>query len=119
MSAIKAMNMRKRVYALQSKLSNAAKESLDRKFGAVYDKVYREDVLMESWRVVRMNKGASGVDEQDFETIERDIGVERFLAELGADLRAKRYRPMPVLRCWIDKPGKAEKRPLGIPTVVS
>jgi RNA-directed DNA polymerase len=117
MSAIKAMNMRKRVYTLQSKLSNAAKESLDRKFGAVYDKVYREDVLMESWRLVRANKGAPGVDEQDFETIERDIGVERFLAELGADLRAKRYRPKPVLRCWIDKPGKAEKRPLGIPAI--
>jgi hypothetical protein len=63
MSAEKAMNMRKKVYALQSKLSNAAKESLDRKFGALYDKVYREDVLMESWRLVRLNKGASGVDE--------------------------------------------------------
>jgi RNA-directed DNA polymerase len=75
MSAEKAMNMRKRVYALQSKLSNAAKESLDRKFGALYDKVYREDVLMESWRLVRANKGAPGIDEQDFETIERDIGV--------------------------------------------
>jgi RNA-directed DNA polymerase len=117
MSAEKAMNMRKKVYALQSKLSNAAKESLDRKFGALYDKVYRKDVLMESWRLVRANKGAPGIDEQDFETIERDIGVDRFLAELGDDLRAKRYRPLPVLRCWIDKPGKAEKRPLGIPAI--
>jgi hypothetical protein len=44
------------------KRPNAAKESLDRKFGAVYDKVYREDVLMESWRQVRANKGAPGVD---------------------------------------------------------
>jgi RNA-directed DNA polymerase len=117
MSAEKAINMRKKVHALQSKLSYAAKQSLDRKFGALYDKVYREDVLWVSWELVRANKGAPGVDEQDFEYIECEIGVERFLAVLREDLYTKRYRPLPVLRCWIDKPGKPDKRPLGIPVI--
>ena len=117
MSAEKATNMRKKVRALQSKLSYAAKQSLDRKFGALYDKLYREDVLWVSWELVRANKGAPGVDEQDFECIEREIGVERFLAEMREDLYTKRYRPLPVLRCWIDKPGKSDKRPLGIPVI--
>jgi len=109
MSADKAMNMHKSVHALQGKLSSAAKQTLDRKFGALYDKVYREDVLMEAWLRVRANKGAPGIDDQDFEEIEREIGVK--------ELRAYRYRPKAVLRCWIDKPGKPEKRPLGIPTI--
>jgi retron-type reverse transcriptase len=91
---------------LQSKLSYAAKQSLDRKFGALYDKVYREDVVWVAWKLVRANKGAPGVDEQDFEYIESEIGLERFLSELREDLHAQRYRPLPVLRCWIDKPGK-------------
>jgi RNA-directed DNA polymerase len=117
MSAQKAMNMRKKVHALQSKLSRAAKESLGRRFGALYDKMYREDVLMVAWELVRANQGVPGVDEQDFEYIESRIGVERFLTELRDELHAERYQPLPVLRCWIDKPGKDEKRPLGIPVI--
>jgi group II intron reverse transcriptase/maturase len=117
MSAQKAMNMRKSVESLQHRLSCAAKQSLERRFGALYDKFYREDVLWEAWRRVRANKGAPGVDEQDFAFIESEIGVERFLAELGRELHDYTYRPCPVLRCWIDKPGKAEKRPLGIPII--
>jgi group II intron reverse transcriptase/maturase len=57
------------------------------------------------------------VDRQSIEHIEEEIGVERFLEEIRAELRSKRYRPQAVLRCWIDKPGKPEKRPLGIPVV--
>jgi group II intron reverse transcriptase/maturase len=117
MSADEAINMRSSVHALQSKLSRAAKRSLDRRFGALYDKVYREDVLMEAWLKVRANKGAPGVDEQDFEEIEREIGVTEFLAEIREELRKYRYRPKAVLRCWIDKPGKLDKRPLGIPCI--
>jgi group II intron reverse transcriptase/maturase len=109
--------MRFKVQALQGKLSRAAKQSLDRRFGALYDKIYREDVLWEAWRRVRANKGAPGVDRQSIECIEEEIGVERFLAEIRAELRSKRYRPQAVLRCWIDKPGKPEKRPLGIPVI--
>ena len=117
MSAEKAMNMRRKVQALQSKLSCAAKQSLSRKFGALYDKIYREDVLRMAWQRVRANKGAPGIDRQSIEYIEDEIGVEAFLKEIGEELREKRYRPLPVRRCWIDKPGKGEKRPLGIPVV--
>jgi len=117
MSAQKAMNVRNRVQALQSKLSHAAKQSLDRRFGALYDKIYREDVLRVAWKRVRANKGGPGVDRQSFDYIEDEIGVEAFLAEIREELHVKRYRPKPVRRCWIDKPGKPEKRPLGIPVI--
>jgi group II intron reverse transcriptase/maturase len=117
MSAQKAINVHKRVHALQSKLSSAAKRSLDRKFGALYDKVYREDVVMEAWLKVRANRGAPGIDQQDFDEIEQVVGVTTFLAEIREELRSYRYRPKAVLRCWIDKPGKLDKRPLGIPCI--
>jgi len=116
MSAEKAMNMGK-VQALQSKLSHAAKQSLDRRFGALYDKVYREDVLWVSWDKVRANRGAPGIDRQSIEYIERVIGEKAFLEEIREELHAKEYRPRAVRRCWIDKPGKPEKRPLGIPVI--
>ena len=117
MSAQGAINVRNKVSDLQSKLSHAAKQSLDRKFGALYDKVYREDVIWEAWRRVKANKGAPGVDKQDFEYIEEVIGVDQFLTEVREQLKSERYRPQPVLRCYIDKPGKPEKRPLGIPVI--
>jgi len=117
MSAQKAMNVRNRVQALQSKLSHAAKQSLDRRFGALYDKIYREDVLWVAWKRVRANKGAPGVDQQSLDYIEDEIGVEAFLAEIREELHSKRYRPKPVRRRWIEKPGKPEKRPLGIPVI--
>ena len=74
-----------KVRALQEKLSRAAKQTLDRRFGALYDKIYREDVLWTAWRRVRANKGAPGVDQQSFDEIENEIGVASFLAELGAE----------------------------------
>lgn len=112
-----ARNMQLKVRSLQGKLSRAAKQSLDRRFGALYDKLYREDVLWTAWKRVRVNRGAPGVDKQTIEHIEEEIGVEAFLAEISEELRQKRYRPQAVRRCWIEKPGKAEKRPLGIPVV--
>jgi group II intron reverse transcriptase/maturase len=112
------MNMRnKKVRTLQVKLFHAAKQSLDRKFGALYDKIYRKDVLLEAWRRVKANRGAPGIDRQDFEYIEDKIGLEKFLTKIHNELKDKRYRPKPVLRRWIEKPGKTEKRPLGIPIV--
>jgi group II intron reverse transcriptase/maturase len=114
------MNVRNKVQALQNKLSHAAKSrpaGLDRKFGALYDKIYREDVLWVAWEKVRANKGAPGIDQQSIEYIEEVIGVEEFLREIREELHAKRYRPKAVRRCWIDKPGKPEKRPLGIPVI--
>lgn len=109
--------MSSNLQALQDKLSHAAKQALDRRFGALYDKVYRRDVLLEAWRRVRANKGAPGVDEQSFIEIEDEIGVEEFLLDIEQALRAQQYRPLPVKRVWIDKPGKPEKRPLGVPVI--
>jgi len=111
------MNMSRKVQELQDKLFHAAKQSLDRKFGALYDKIYRDDVLLEAWRKVRANKGAPGIDEQSIEYIEKELGVESFLKEIHDQLKNKTYRPYPVKRCWIEKPGKPDKRPLGIPIV--
>jgi RNA-directed DNA polymerase len=111
------MNMSVKVQTLQFKLSRAAKQKLDRRFGALYDKMYRRDVLTEAWKRVRANKGAPGIDEQDFEWIEAELGVGRFLGDIRKDLKAQRYRATPVKRCWIEKPGKPEKRPLGIPII--
>jgi len=117
MSAQGAINVRNKVSGLQSKLSHAAKQSLDRRFGALYDKIYREDVVLEAWRRVKANKGAPGVDKRDFEYIEEVIGVDQFLSEVRGQLKSELYRPQPVLRCYIEKPGKPEKRPLGIPAI--
>jgi len=117
MSAQEAINVRNKISDLQSKLNQAAKQSLDRKFGALYDKIYREDVVLEAWKRVKANKGAPGVDEVDFEYIEEVIGTESYLAEIRQELQTERYKPEPVLRCYIEKPGKLEKRPLGIPVI--
>jgi group II intron reverse transcriptase/maturase len=117
MSAQRAMNMRNKVQALQAKLSHVAKQSLDRRFGALYDKIYREDVLWVAWERVRANKGSPGIDQQSIEYIEEELGVEAFLWEIREELHSKKYRPQAVKRCWIDKPGKPEKRPLGIPVI--
>jgi group II intron reverse transcriptase/maturase len=117
MSAQRAIKVQNKVSDLQSKLSHAAKQSLDRKFGCLYDKLYRKDILEEAWKRVRSNKGAPGVDQEDFECIEEEIGVEEFLTEIGHELKTYTYKPQPVLRCYIDKPGKPEKRPLGIPVI--
>jgi len=111
------MNRRNKVNELQDTLSRAAKQSLDRKFGALYDKIYRSDVLWEAWKRVKKNKGAPGVDKQTIEYIEQVIGVVPFLIELQEELHAQTYEPEPVLRQWIPKPGSTDKRPLGIPVV--
>ena len=113
-----AINVLAEVQALQETLSQAAKQSLDRRFGALFDKVYRMDVLWSAWRAVRRNGGGPGIDEETIDYIENEIGVMRFLEELRDELRNDTYRAQPVKRVWIDKPGqKNAKRPLGIPIV--
>jgi len=109
--------MRNRVNELQDTLSRAAKQSPDRKFGALYDKIYRSDVLWEAWKRVKKNHGAPGIDGQTIEYIEDVIGVVPFLKELQEELGTQTYDPEAVLRHWIPKPGSTDKRPLGIPIV--
>jgi len=104
-----------KVRQLQRRLWAAAKRSPTRRFHALYDRLYRSDVLWEAWRRVRRKRGAAGLDSQSIADVEQ-YGVERFLEELGTELRAGRYRPQAVLRRYIPK-ADGRKRPLGIPTV--
>ena len=102
--------------ALQRVLYRAAKEDARRRFHSLHDKVARSDVLAMGWEQVRANKGAPGVDGVSIADVEA-LGVDRFLAELADKLRAGRYRPQPLRRVHIPKPGTTKTRPLGIPTV--
>jgi len=104
-----------KVRQLQRKLYVCAKQSKTRRFHALYDRIYRSDVLWEAWRRVRSNRGAAGVDGETIDAIE-ERGVEKFLAEIQAEARAGRYRPSPVKRRYIPK-ADGKQRPLGIPTV--
>jgi RNA-directed DNA polymerase len=104
-----------KVRQLQNRLWAAAKQSRGRRFHALYDRIYRSDVLWEAWERVRENRGAAGVDKMTLEAVE-DYGVHRMLGELAADLRAGIYRPALVRRVEIPKPD-GRMRPLGIPTV--
>jgi len=103
------------VRELQRKLWVAAKRSPGRRFHALFDRIFRSDVLEEAWRRVQRNKGAAGVDSQTLAAV-GEYGAERLLAEMQRDLRQGSYRPRPVRRVEIPKP-KGGVRPLGIPTV--
>jgi RNA-directed DNA polymerase len=103
------------VLGLQSRLREAAKRHTGRRFHALYDRIWRSDVLREAWRRVKRNRGAAGVDAQTIAAIEQ-YGEERFLSETQSLLRAGKYRPAAVLRRYIPK-ADGRRRPLGIPTV--
>ncbi|RYE73025.1 MAG: group II intron reverse transcriptase/maturase, partial [Oxalobacteraceae bacterium] len=92
-----------------------AKSSDCYRFYALYDKIHRQDILVHAWAQCRSNRGAPGVDRQDFADIEA-YGVERWLAELALSLRSETYRPDPIRRVFIPKPN-GKLRPLGISTV--
>ena len=104
-----------KVRQLQRTLWAAAKQSSGRRFHALYDRIYRDDVLVEAWERVRANRGAAGVDRVTLAVVE-EYGVDRMLRELRWDLRAGSYRPSPVRRVEIPKPD-GRRRALGIPTV--
>jgi len=104
-----------KVRKLQRALHAKAKGEPRYRFYALYDKVYRADVLAYAYACCMANKGAAGVDGQTFEAIEA-YGRERWLGELAEELRAKTYRPQAVRRVYIPKPD-GKKRPLGIPTI--
>ncbi|HUB42821.1 MAG TPA: group II intron reverse transcriptase/maturase, partial [Streptosporangiaceae bacterium] len=104
------------VRELQWKLWAAAKQSPERRFHALYDRVCRGDVLWEAWCRVRASRGAAGVDRITLAYVQGEYGVQRLLAELQAGLREGACRPAPARRVDIPKPD-GSKRPLGIPTV--
>jgi len=103
------------VQELQRKLFQKAKSNAGFRFYALYDKVYRIDVLNKAWERVKLNKGASGVDGETFEEIEQQ-GIWQFLEGIRQELKAKIYRPQPARRVYIPKPD-GTKRPLSIPTI--
>jgi RNA-directed DNA polymerase len=103
------------IQKLQTALHAKAKEASGFRFYALYDKVYREDVLAFAYHCCRANGGAAGVDNQSFEDIEA-YGVERWLGELAQELKSRTYRPLPVRRVYIPKPAGGQ-RPLGIPAI--
>jgi RNA-directed DNA polymerase len=104
-----------KLWELQEALHAKAKGNPSYRFYALYDKIYRADVLAEAWRRSRANGGASGVDGVEFEQIERE-GVEQWLGKLGQELKEKRYEPGAVRRVMIPK-ANGKQRPLGIPTI--
>ena len=105
----------KSVRQLQTALHAKAKAEAGYRFYALYDKVYREDILAHAWAQCRSNKGAPGVDGQDFEDIEA-YGVQRWLGELALALRQETYRADPIRRVFIPK-ANGKLRPLGISTL--
>ena len=100
---------------LQRCLWVAAKRSPERRFHALMDRIWRDDVLREAWQRVKRNRGGAGVDGVTLVAVEQ-YGVERLLQELSLALRAGTYRPPPVLRRYIPK-ADGRQRPLGIPTI--
>jgi RNA-directed DNA polymerase len=103
------------VQKLQKALHAKAKAEPDFRFYALYDKIYREDILAHAYAQCRSNKGVPGVDGQDFADVEA-YGRERWLGELALALREETYRPEPIRRVFIPK-ANGTLRPLGIPTL--
>jgi len=105
----------KSVQKLQRALHAKAKAEPGFRFYALYDKISRDDILAHAYAQCRSNKGAPGVDGQDFADIEA-YGVQRWLGELALALREESYRPDPIRRVFIPK-ANGKLRPLGISTV--
>ncbi len=104
-----------KIRKLQSKLYLKAKQEPAFRFYQLYDKIWREDILAHAYAVAKANGGAAGVDGETFDQIESESRDE-WLRNLQGGLRTKTYRPQPVRRVTIPKPGGGE-RPLGIPSI--
>ena len=102
----------KSVQKLQRALHAKAKAEAGYRFYALYDKIHREDILAHAYAQCRSNKGAPGVDGQEFADVEA-YGVQRWLGELALALREETYRPEPIRRVFIQK-DNGKLRPLGI-----
>ena len=107
--------LRKPFRSCREALHAKAKAEADYRFYALYDKISREDILIHAFAQCRSNKGAPGIDGQDFADIET-YGVERWLGELALALRQETYRPAPIRRVFIPK-ANGKLRPLGISTL--
>lgn len=103
------------VQKLQTALHAKAKTEAGYRFYALYDKIHRDDILAHAYAQCRSNKGAPGVDGQDFADIDA-YGVERWLGELALALKQESYKPDPIRRVYIPK-ANGKLRPLGISTV--
>jgi group II intron reverse transcriptase/maturase len=104
-----------KVQQLQERLWAAAKQSPERRFHALYDRMWRSDVLDEAWKRVKKNRGSAGLDAETIAEVE-EYGVKRFIEAIRDELRAGEYRPSATLRRYIPK-ADGKQRPLGIPTV--
>lgn len=115
MNVMKTNNTKEKVRQLQRKLYQSAKVNGKRKFHALYDKVYRIDILEEAWEKVKANDGSAGIDKQTIYDV-KAYGVTKFLEEIQKELMDGGYNPPPVRRAEIPK-GPDAVRALGIPTV--
>lgn len=96
------------VRTLQTTLQTKAKEEPATRFHSLWDKICRDDVLAVAYRRCRANRGAPGIDGERFEHIEEQ-GLGQWLGRLQQELRAKTYRPRPLLRVWIPKANGGER----------
>ncbi|MDX9776679.1 MAG: group II intron reverse transcriptase/maturase [Petrimonas sp.] len=111
----KELTDKERVSLLQLKLYQKAKQEKKYKFYVLYDKIFQRHILAEAYKRSKAKNGCPGIDNQTFADVEA-YGREKFLAELGEELRTRTYKPQPVKRAWIEKENGG-KRPLGIPTI--
>lgn len=115
-AGITANDTKGKVRKLQRTLYLASKANDKRRFHALYDKIYREDVMTTAWTRVKANGGSAGVDKETIAYIVQEYGERRLIQECRKQIKDGTYRPQPVRRHNIPK-GDGKMRPLGIPTV--